>query len=203
MKIIESNRAPNPRRVRIFLAEKGVDIAFEQIDLGKLDHKRPKFCNFNPMKQVPVLILDDGTCIAETVAICRYVEGIKPEPRLFGEGALEQARIEMWNRRLEFGLFFPVAQIFRHLHPVMKDMEVPQVSAWAEANRPRVYDMLSLIDGELGSREFMAGDRYTIADITALVAADFMKPAKLARPPELVNFARWYDAVSARPSASA
>jgi glutathione S-transferase len=203
MKIIESNRAPNPRRVRIFLAEKSVDIPFEQIDLGKLDHKRPEFCEFNPMKQVPVLILDDGTCIAETVAICRYIEGIKPEPRLFGEGALEQAKIEMWNRRLEFGLFFRVAQIFRHLHPAMKDMEVPQVSAWAEANRPRVYDMLSLIDGELADREFMAGDRYTIADITALVATDFMKPAKLARPPELVNFARWYDAVSARPSATA
>jgi len=94
-------------------------------------------------------------------------------------------------------------QIFRHLHPAMRDMEVPQVSAWAEANRPRVYDMLSLIDSELAGREYMAGDRYTIADITALVASDFMKPAKLARPPGLVNFARWYDAVSARPSAAA
>ena len=203
MKIIESNRAPNPRRVRIFLAEKGIDIAFEQIDLGKLDHRRPDFCEFNPMKQVPVLILDDGTAIAETVAICRYFEGTKPEPRLFGEGALEEAKIEMWNRRLEFGLFYPVGQIFRHLHPAMRDMEVPQVSAWAEANRPRVYDMLSLIDSELAGREYMAGDRYTIADITALVASDFMKPAKLARPPGLVNFARWYDAVSARPSAAA
>jgi glutathione S-transferase len=203
MKIIESNRAPNPRRVRIFLAEKGVDIAFEQIDLAKLDHKRPEFCEFNPMKQVPVLILDDGTAIAETVAICRYFEGLKPEPRLFGDGHLEQAKIEMWNRRLEFGLFFPVAQIFRHLHPAMKALEVPQISAWADANRPRVYDMLSLVDSELAHREFMACDRFTIADITALVAIDFMKPAKLARPPELENFTRWYDAVSARPSAAA
>ena len=97
MKIIESNRAPNPRRVRIFLAEKGIDVAFEQIDLGKLDHRRPEFCEFNPMKQVPVLILDDGTAIAETVAICRYFEGIKPEPRLFGEGALEGSQ----NRDVE------------------------------------------------------------------------------------------------------
>ncbi len=203
MKIIESSRAPNPRRVRIFLAEKGVQVAFEQIDLARLDHRRAEFCEFNPMRQVPVLVLDDGTAIAETVAICRYFEGIKPEPSLFGTSPLEQARIEMWNRRLEFGLFFPVTQVFRHLHPAMREMEVPQISAWAEANRPRVYDMLSLIDGELAGREFMAGDSFTIADITALVATDFMKPARLARPPELSKFARWYDAVAARPSAAA
>ena len=203
MKIIESKGAPNPRRVRIFLAEKGIDIGFEQIDLGKLDHKRPEFCEYNPMKQVPVLILDDGTAIAETVAICRYFEAVKPEPRLFGEGALDQARIEMWNRRVEFGLFFPITQIFRHLHPAMKELEVPQVSAWAEANRPRVYDMLTLLDSELASRAFMAGDSFTIADITALVAIDFMRPARLARPPELANFTRWYDAAAARPSAAA
>lgn len=203
MKIIESKGAPNPRRVRIFLAEKGIAVAFEQIDLGKLQHMRPEFCEFNPMKQVPVLILDDGTAIAETVAICRYFEAVTPEPRLFGQGALDEARVEMWNRRVEFGLFFPVTQIFRHLHPAMRELEVPQVSAWAEANRPRVYDMLSLIDHELASREFMAGDRFTIADITALVATDFMRPARLARPPELVNFNRWNDAVAARSSASA
>jgi glutathione S-transferase len=203
MKIIESKGAPNPRRVRIFLAEKRIGVDFEQIDLATLDHKRPEFCEFNPMKQVPVLILDDGAAIAETVAICRYFEGVQPEPRLFGEGALEEARIEMWNRRMEFGLFFPVTQIFRHLHPAMKELQVPQISAWAEANRPRVYDMLSLVDRELASREFMASERFSIADITALVAIDFMKPARLARPPELTNFTRWYDAVSARPSATA
>lgn len=203
MKIIESSRAPNPRRVRIFLAEKGVEIPFEQIDIEKLDHRKAEFCEFNPMRQVPVLVLDDGTCIAETVAICRYFESLQPNPSLFGIGGLEQAKVEMWNRRVEFGLFFPVAQVFRHLHPAMKEMEVPQVSSWAEANRPRVYDMLSLLDRELEGREFMAGDRYSIADITALVATDFMRPARLARPPELTHFARWHDAVSARASAKA
>jgi glutathione S-transferase len=203
MKVIESKRAPNPRRVRIFLAEKGIEIPFEQIDLAKLDHKRADFCQFNPMRQVPVLVLDDGTCIAETVAICRYLERLQPEPSLLGRGALEEATVEMWNRRIEFGLFFPVTQVFRHLHPAMGELEVPQISAWAEANRPRVYDMLSLLDGQLAGRPFMAGEDYSIADITALVAIDFMKPAKLSRPPELVHLARWYGAVSSRPSFTA
>lgn len=203
MKIIESSRAPNPRRVRIFLAEKGVSVPMEQIEIANLDHKKPEFRQFNPMKQVPVLILDSGEAISETVAICRYLERLHPEPSLFGRSAVEEARVEMWNRRAELALFFPIAQVFRHLHPAMSALEIPQVTAWAEANRPRVYETLQLLDEELGARAFIAGDDYSIADITALVAIDFMKPAKLARPAELTNLSRWYDEVSARNSAAA
>jgi glutathione S-transferase len=203
MKIIEMRSAPNPRRVRIFLAEKGIEVPVEQIDLTKGEHKQPGFAKLNPMRRVPVLVLDDGTVIAETVAICRYFECIQPEPTLFGRTPLEIARTEMWNRRMEHSFWFHVQQVFRHLHPAMAEAEVPQVPAWAEANRPRVYETLCFMDKELSARPFIAGEDFSIADITALVAVDFMKPAKLARPPELVSLARWYDAVSARPSAKA
>ena len=203
MKIIETRRAPNPRRVRIFLAEKGIDVPFQEIDLNKMEHRTPEFGDLNPMRQVPVLILDDGTVISETVAICRYFERVNPEPCLFGSGAKEEAAIEMWSRRVELGLMFPVAQVFRHLHPAMIGREVPQVPQWAEANRPRVVNMLRVIDKELAGRAFVAGDAFTVADITALVAIDFMKFAQLNRPGDLTNLDRWYNAVSARPSAAA
>lgn len=204
MKIIEMKRAPNPRRVRIFLAEKGIDdVAFEQIDLGVGEHKGQGFKKINPMQRVPVLILDDGTTIAESVAICRYFECLKPEPALFGRTPLEIAQVEMWNRRMEHGFFFHVQQVFRHLHPAMADLETPQVPAWAEANRPRVYETLCFLDGELAGRPFIAGEEFTVADITAFVTIDLMKPAKLARPAELLHLARWHDAVAGRPSASA
>jgi glutathione S-transferase len=203
MKIIEMKPAPNPRRVRIFLAEKGIAVAFEQIDITKGEHKLPGFAKLNPMQRVPVLVLDDGTVIAESIAICRYFECLQPEPALFGHTPLEKARVEMWNRRMEHSFLFHVQQVFRHLHPAMAAMEVPQVPAWAEANRPRVYETLCFIDKELGERPFIAGADYSVADITALVAMDFMRPAKLARPPELTHLARWYDAVSSRPSAKA
>jgi glutathione S-transferase len=203
MKIIQSHLAPNPRRVRIFLAEKGIELPYEDVDLMKQEHKENGFSQFNPMKQVPVLLLDDGTSLSETVAICRYFERTHPEPCLFGNGALDEAKVEMWNRRVELGLLYTVAQVFRHLHPAMKDLEVPQIPQWAEANRPRVYDMLCFLDKELGTRPYIAGDAYSIADITALVAVDFMKPARIARPAELANLTRWHDQVSLRPSAAA
>jgi glutathione S-transferase len=203
MKIIEMKPAPNPRRVRIFLAEKGIDMAYEQVDIGKGEHKQPGFAKLNPMQRVPVLVLDDGTCIAESVAICRYFECLHPEPALFGRTPVEKAQVEMWNRRVEHSFWFHVQQVFRHLHPAMAELEVPQVPAWAEANRPRVYETLCFLDKELGTRPFIAGQEFSIADITALVTVDFMKPAKLARPPELSNLNRWHDAVSARPSAKA
>ena len=120
-----------------------------------------------------------------------------------GTGAEGKARTEMWQRRMEINLLFPVTQTFRHLHPAMKKMEQPQVAAWGETNRPRALDMLSLLDDELAERPYVAGDEFTIADITAMVAVDFMKPAKIERPPELTNLARWFEEVSTRPSASA
>ena len=203
MKIIETRGAPNPRRLRIFLAEKGLQVSFEEVDLMQEALKTPEFTARNPMQGVPVLVLDDGTWLAESVAICRYFEEIHPDPPLFGTGPQGKAEVEMWNRRMELGLFFHVAQVFRHLHPKMAHLEVPQVTSWGEANRPKVFAALEFLDCRLAQHRFVAGARYSIADITALVAVDFMKPAKLERPASLANLARWQEEVSARPSAKA
>jgi len=203
MKLYDGGRAPNPRRVRVYLAEKGITVPTEPVDLGALQQKSAAYAAINPVQRVPALALDDGTVIAESIAICRYFEALHPEPPLFGVGAREIAEIEMWNRRLELHLLFPIAHIFRNTHPAMKEMEVPQVPAWAEANRPRVMEFLEILDRDLKDRPFVAGDRYTVADITGLVAVDFMKPAKLAVPETCANVRRWHAAVSARPSASA
>ncbi len=203
MKIIETRAAPNPRRVRIFLAEKGITVAFEEVDLMSGILKQPAFGAKNPMQRVPVLMLDDGTAIAETVAICRYFEETQPEPALFGTGAKGRATVEMWNRRIEFGLLQAAAHALRHLNPKMAHLEVPQVPAWGEANKPKAIAMLGILDAQLKSNRFMAGDGYSIADITAMVAVDFLKPARITRPEALVHLERWYGEVSARPSAQA
>ena len=203
MKILETRAAPNPRRVRIFLAEKGIEVPFEEVDLMKGALRTPEFTELNWFRRVPVLVLDDGAAISETIAICRYFEETKPEPALFGKGALGQATVEMWNRRMELGLLLSVAQAFRHLHPAMAHLEVPQVPAWGEANKPRALDILGFVDRELASRPFIAGDSFSVADITALVGVDFMKPARIQRPPELKSLERWYKEVSSRPSAKA
>jgi glutathione S-transferase len=203
MKLYDGGRVPNPRRVRIYLAEKSLDVPLEPVDLGALAHKSPEYTAINPLQRLPALQLDDGTVLTESIAICRYFERLHPEPPLFGIGAKEAAVIEMWERRIEFHLLGPVSHIFRNSHPAMKAMEVPQVPAWADANRPRVQDFLALLDGELRNRRYVAGDRYTVADITGLVAVDFMKPAKLAVPETLTHLKRWHADVSARPSAQA
>ncbi len=203
MKLYDGGRAPNPRRVRVFLAEKGITVPTEQIDLGALQHKSEAFAAINPVQRVPVLALDDGTLIAESVAICRYFEEIQPDPPMFGRGALQIAHIEMWNRRLELNLLLPVSHVFRNTHPAMKEMEVPQVPAWADANKPRVADFLRILDRALQDRRFVAGEQYTVADITGLVAVDLLKPAKLTLPEELTHVRRWHAEISARPSASA
>jgi glutathione S-transferase len=202
MKIVQTKTAPNPRRVRIFLAEKGIEVPFEEVDI-LMGLKTPEFTRLNPFQRVPVLILDDGTAIAESMAICRYFEETKPEPALFGKGAKQRAIIEMWNRRVEIGLLACVAAAFRHLHPAAAQLEVPQVAAWGEANKPKAQEVLRILDEELGKRRFIAGDEYSVADITALVAVDFTKPARVERPQGLGNLARWHEEVSARPSAKA
>src|SRR5215831_17425312 len=145
MRIVETKAAPNPRRVRIFLAEKGIELAFEEVDLMRGGLKTPEFSALNPFQRVPVLVLDDGTAIAETMAICRYFEDTKPEPALFGKGAKQRALIEMWNRRMELGLLACVAQAFRHLHPAAAQLEVPQVAAWGEANKPKAQEILRIL----------------------------------------------------------
>jgi glutathione S-transferase len=203
MKLYDGGRAPNPRRVKIYLAEKGLSVPLEQVDLGKLAHKSPEYTAINPIQRVPALRLDDGTIITESIAICRYFESLHPEPPLFGRGARQSAMVEMWERRVEFHLLAAVSHIFRNSHPAMKEMEVPQVPAWADANKPRVMDFIALLDRELAGRRYIAGDDYTVADITGLVAVDFMKPVKLVVPKELKNVRRWHQDVSARPSAQA
>jgi glutathione S-transferase len=203
MKLYDGGRAPNPRRVKVFLAEKGLTVPLEQVDLGALAHKKPEYTAINPLQRVPALELDDGTILTESMAICRYFEALHPEPRLFGQGAKDEAMVEMWQRRVEFHLLVPISQVFRHAHPAMKEMEVPQLPAWADSNKPRVTEFLEILDRELKDRRFVAGDRYTVADITGLVCIDFMKPAKLAVPESLSNLKRWHAEVSARPSAKA
>lgn len=203
MKLYDGGRAPNPRRVRIFLAEKGISVPLEAIDIGTMQHKSEAFTAINPLQRLPALVLDDGTILTESIAICRYFEALQSEPALFGRGAKEIALVEMWQRRVELNLMAAIQAVFRHLHPSMKELEKPQVPDWAQANKPRVEAFLALLDRELAERRFIAGDGYSVADITALVAVDFMKPAKLAMPPGLANVARWHAEVSARPSASA
>jgi glutathione S-transferase len=165
--------------------------------------KTPEYTAINPFQRMPALVLDDGTVITESIAICRYFETLQPDPPLFGKGAKEIAQVEMWNRRAEINFFSNVAAVFRHLHPAMKELEVPQVPAWAEASKPRVTAFLELLDGELAKREFIAGDRYSVADITALCAVDFMKPARIAVPEGAAHVKRWHATVSARPSSKA
>lgn len=203
MKLYDSTRAPNPRRVRIFLAEKGVTLPLVQVDLMKGEHRAAPFATVNPFQQLPVLELDDGTTISESIAICRYFEGLHPQPPLFGRTPLEVAQIEMWNRRAEHGLMWSVAQCVRHTHPAFDVLERPQVKDWGEVNRARVGEQLALLDRELAQRPFIAGDMFTVADITALVAIDFMRLAKIERPTSLAALARWYAEVAARPSAAA
>lgn len=203
MKIIETSTAPNPRRVHIFLAEKGISVTFEQKDLMAGELRSDDFTALNPFQRVPVLILDDGRVISETVAICRYFEEIQPEPPLFGVGAVGRAEVEMWQRRAELGLWFHVAQAFRHLHPKMAHLEVPQVADWGQANKLKTIELLNIFDLHLRQSQFMAGNAYTIADITTLVAVDYMKPARIAMPEGLDGLARWHRDVSARPSAGA
>ena len=204
MRLYDGGRAPNPRRVRVFLAEKGITVEAVQVDIGRLEHLAPDFTAKNPWRQVPALELDDGTMITETIAICRYFEETIPTPPLFGLGARERAEVEMWQRRLELRLLQPVAHAFRHLHPAMAQMEVPQVPAWGEANKPRVREALALLEAHLADgRPFVCGEAYSVADITGLIAVDFMKPARVALPEALSAVRRWHAGVMARPSAAA
>lgn len=203
MKLYDGGRAPNPRRVRVFLAEKGIEVPLVPVDMGALGHRSPEISGLNPLQRLPVLVLDDGTVLTESIAICRYFEALHPQPALFGEGALGEALVEMWQRRLELNLMIPVAQAFRHIHPAMKEWEVPQIAEWGEANKPKALEFLRMLDGELAGREYVAGDAFSVADITGMIAIDFMKPARIEVPAECANVLRWYEALKARPSAAA
>ncbi|RWI90596.1 glutathione S-transferase [Mesorhizobium sp.] len=203
MKLFDGGRAPNPRRVRVFLAEKGLAVPLVPVDMGALEHRKEPVASRNALRRLPVLELDDGTIITESIAICRYFEELHPEPALFGTGALGKAMVEMWQRRLELNLMSCVAAAFRHIHPAMKEWEVPQIPEWGEANKPKAIEFLHLLDRELADREFAAGDTHSVADITGLIAIDFMKPARIKVPEECGNVLRWHAALSSRPSAAA
>ncbi len=203
MKLFDGGLAPNPRRTRVYLAEKSIDVEMVPIDMAAMGHKSKAISSRNPLQRLPVLELDDGTILTESLAICRYFEELHPEPPLFGRDALDKAIVEMWSRRMEFNIFSPIAQAFRHLHPAMKGWEVPQVPEWGEVNKPKAIAALHWLNEELADREFIAGERYTIADITAMIAIDFMKPARIAMPENCENIARWHKNVRSRPSAMA
>jgi glutathione S-transferase len=204
MKLFDGGRAPNPRRVRIFMAEKGITLDIVPVDMGALGHRGPEIAKRNPLRRLPVLELDDGRVITESVAICRYLEEtIAPEPSLFGHDAFSRAKVEEWNRRLELNFYAAVAAAFRHIHPAMAEWEVPQVPEWGEANKPKALEFLRILDAHLDDKPFVAGDAFSIADITGLVALDFMKLAKIAVPEELAHVRRWHGELAARESAKA
>jgi glutathione S-transferase len=202
MKIYDSQAAPNPRRVRVFLAEKGIQVPYEQVDIVKAVNRGTEFRKINPMAGVPVLELDDGTHIAESVAICRYFEETNPEPPLFGVGAKERALVEMWQRRMELNLLLPIADSFRQRHEFFKG-RIRQAPEYAEVQRQNAEDAMAWLDAELANRRFIAGDKYSIADITAMIAVDFGRVSKITIKPEQKNLARWHAEVSSRPSAKA
>jgi glutathione S-transferase len=203
VRLYDGGRAPNPRRVRVFLKEKGIAVPLAPVDLGAMEHRSDEYTAINPLQRVPALELADGTIITESIAICRYFEALHPEPPLFGTAPLEIALVEMWQRRIELHLLAAIQHVFRHLHPAMSEHEVPQVAAWGEANKPRALEFLALLDRELAGRRFIAGDRYSVADITGLVSLDFIRAAKLQVPPEYTHVGRWHAEISARPSAKA
>lgn len=203
MKIYDFQLAPNPRRVRVFLAEKGLKIPLEQCDLFTGKNRTPEMLKKNPAGGLPVLELDDGTCLAESVAICRYLEGLHPEPNLMGKDFKEQSHIEMWNRRVELGLFAASARAFQHTNPLFKD-RMKQMPEYGASQQEAVRGQLKWLDEQIGNKPFIAGNRFTIADITSLVAVDFAtQMAGVPMDPSLKNLARWHQAVSSRPSAKA
>jgi glutathione S-transferase len=202
VKLYDSAIAPNPRRVRIFLAEKGIDVPKVPVDIAKAENRKPEFLARNPLGGVPVLELDDGTCIAESVAICRYFEALHPKPPLLGTDAKDQALVEMWQRRMELSLLLNTTGCFRNTHEFFKG-RIPQVPEYGEVCRDAAVKSYAWLDRELASREFVAGERFTIADITALVAIDFGRISNIRIAPEQKNLERWYAAVSSRPSAKA
>ncbi|HVH05078.1 MAG TPA: glutathione S-transferase family protein [Myxococcota bacterium] len=202
MKLYDSQMAPNPRRVRIFLAEKGVTVPTVQVDLGKAENRQPPFLAKNPLAGVPVLELDDGTFLAESVAICRYFEELQPAPPLLGVDARDRAIVEMWQRRMEQEVLRNVTGCFQNTHEFFKG-RIEQVPEYGAVCKRTALKRLEWLDGELAARPFVAGDRYTIADVTALCAIDFGRVTGIRPLPEQKHLVRWHEAVSARPSAKA
>ncbi len=202
MKLYDSAMAPNPRIVRVYLAEKGIEVPRVQIDLAAAENRQPEYLAKNPMGGLPMLELDDGPYIAETIAICRYFEEQQPEPALFGSDAKDKAVVEMWRRRMELEVASPIMQTFRNTHEFFKG-RIPQVAEWGEVMREAATKRLEWLDSVLAEREWIAGDHFTIADITAMVGIDFGRPSNIRIAADQKNLTRWHEAASARPSAKA
>jgi len=200
MRIWGSKSRGNPLRVAIFLAEKGLDIPFEPVDLMHGAHREAGFKAKNPAGLVPVLELDDGTCISETIAICRYFERLHPEPPLMGVGALDEAIVEMWQRRVEFHLYGAAREVFRHSVDFVKALEPVQLADWADLNRPRVTRAVDMLEDQLRTTRYIAGERFSVADITAIFAVQMLDLIKAPIPPHRTALQRWQAEVRSRPS---
>lgn len=209
MKLYDYKPAPNPRRVRIFMAEKGIEIPTVQIDLRAGEHLQPAFRAINAQCVVPFLVLDDGTGIGEVVAIWCYLEETHPNPPLMGKDAKDKAIVAMWASRMAQDGMQAVGEAFRNSTPGFKGRAISgphgyeQIPALIDRGKARFANFLTDLDARLAENEFVAGPHYTIADIDALVTIDFAGWIKLSLPPELKHAKRWHDAVSARPSAKA
>ena len=204
MKLYDSLRAPNPRRVRWFLAEKGAQAEVEIIDVSIFngEHRQADYVGKAGLANVPMLEMDDGTAITESVAICRYLESVFPEPNMFGRDPKEVAVIEMWCRRTEMMLATPLMMTVRHSHPALAALE-KQIPEIAETNRAGATRTMKFFDRRLAESEFIAGDRITMADILAATSIDFARMARFRIPEEMTNAVRWYAAMMARPAALA
>jgi glutathione S-transferase len=191
---------PNSYRVRIFMAEKGIELPMVRVNLAAMEHRAPEFLKLNSLGQIPVLVLDDGTAIAESVAICRYLEEIHPNPPLFGVGAAERAKVDMWNRRIEIEVFGTIGDVTVHNNEFFKERHV-QCPAFSELQREAVPKKWAWLDAELADgRPFLAGERFSIADISGAVAGWLGDVFGMHIPPELSNVLRWIERVKARPS---
>lgn len=207
MKLYDLKGGMNPRRVRIFLSEKSVEIPVQLVDMTKGENATPEFLAMNPMGKLPVLELDDGTFITESVAICRYIEALHPEPNMFGTNPLETANIEMWTRRAELDFAIPILQVFEHLHPFWEG-RVKQVKECGELARDKVLERFAWLDGELGKRatadrQFLAAGRYTVADVTLQSALIVAKACGVRIPEEQTHLTQWFASVTSRPTARA
>lgn len=202
MKIYETKTAPNPRRVRMFMAEKGLleKAEFVQIDLLKGENLTPEYAARNPMKKVPVMELDDGTCISETMAICRYFEESYPETPLMGRTPLEKAKIEQWLRWIEFYFFMPTGMCFQHTSGYFKDRMNP-IKEWGEECRTTVEKFFHFLNKQLADRDYICGDEFTAADINAFTTIDFNKVNNIRIQPDQTHLQAWYERIKGRPSA--
>ncbi len=209
MKLYDHKLAPNTRRVRVFLAEKGIEVPMQPVDLKEREQQGNAFVAMNPFATVPVLELDDGSHLCESVAICRYFEALHPDPPLMGTDPADIATVEMWQRRVEMNGMMAAGDAFRNSSPAFEGRAVagltqyPQIAELAERGRARVTRFYEMLDDVLADREFIAGDRYTIADITGLITVDFGGWSKITPDPSLKNVHTWYERVSSRPSADA